>query len=505
MNQSKATVFVASIGLGDYIPTTYTDGKQSIQAKFVQNAIRKIFAPDAPAFIFATGKALDTFFPKDRSRCSPLPRQKKAKAHAEEDPLFQLYRQNFYQECERLKLAPPVTIEIKDGKNMQELWEIFDVLCENIEENAKICFDPTHAFRHHPLIMTILFNYLHVVKKTEVVHCEYGAFEANKKGRFLRHHIDSLLEPDTSDSSSQIVSDQEVDCSPLFPLTEFYRLNDWTNAIHDFLEYGRTNALKHLVEGHSRGIDGQDETLRFVNALDRLADYALVSNLHAIEQLDYQNEILNPLHNINHSIKQSNYLPQLMPLFVQVEMLLNQFQFCPTPSWKNGFAMARWCGEFKLYPQLYTILQETCFSAGVDLFLNPEHGICSETALKEAGLAEGTAQRTQRERRDFISVLLGIESNTVYQHPEQLYYPLVPKKKDDNMQSQRIHLGEIIMSNAGFAQIRDAYGKVKAIRNSINHGFTGGQIESCAIQEKADELISSLATLFLSLAGTHGE
>lgn len=499
MNDAKPNLFIASIGLGDYIPTIYaTDDGQAIQAKYVQNAIRKIFAPDAAALVFATRTALKKFFPDDHA-LPPLLDHRKARDGAEQDSLFRLFSQNFYQECERLGLSFPETIEIPDGKNVGELWQIFRILYERIPENARICFDPTHAFRHHPIIMTILFNYLHVMKNVDVVCCEYGAFELNMKGKALLRHVNSLLEATRGESMSAVAQEpaqEQEDRSPLFPITEFFLLNDWTNAIHDFLEYGRTIALRRLVEEKDGIISTEDKKSiqRFVNTLDRLAEYALFSNLYEIERIKYGEDILSPLQEIQRTKKGLDALPQLVPLFSRLERLLGQFRFSSAPSWRNGFAMARWCNRFKLYPQLYTILQETCVSACADVFLKPGRAFFDADELNRAKLFNDGL-----ECRNFISVLLAIECR-VLDRPHKCRWPLIPagvKKCDGN--EPRLVLGRKLLKNDAFLTLREKYAYVTKIRNAINHGFTADrdEIPEGIIQSNAEEAINGLEELFL--------
>ncbi|MBQ7649380.1 MAG: hypothetical protein IJS15_00390 [Victivallales bacterium] len=502
MNNEEPTIFISSIGLGDYIPTFYTvDGKQSVQAKFVQNAIRKLFAPNASAIIFATRKALDKFFPEDNEPLK-LPQAKRARDGAEMDALFQLYRQNFYQECSRLGLDAPKTIMIPDGKNMDELWEIFNKLYEAIPENARICFDPTHAFRHHPIIMTILFNYLRIIKNVKVVRCEYGAFELNKKQNELREHINGLLEdaPATTADRKKEDSDETEDSSPLFPLTEFFQLNDWTNAIHDFLEYGRTNALEELVEKNNcmNGTKASGDILHFVSALEKLANHALFSNLHEIELLNFKEDILNPLKEIQNAKENLNILPQLSPLFGKIERQLDELRFSPMPSWKNGFAMARWCCKFRLHPQLYTILQETCVSASIDIFLKPDCSICSETELKEAHLIKGSQSKTIKDQRDYMSCLLAVtQKEDEWKYPLILKVPKDGEKGDDTRKLLSIR----ILANGTFQDIREKYHDITNKRNAINHGFTGSHsnISEDGIQQDVEKMIDDIEAIFITL------
>ena len=74
-------------------------------------------------------------------------------------------------------MPEPEKVGIPGGSSVEEFWEIFETVNEHIPEEAEIVFDVTHSFRSLPLIMSVLLNYLEVVKGTKLVGCYYGAFE----------------------------------------------------------------------------------------------------------------------------------------------------------------------------------------------------------------------------------------------------------------------------------------------------------------------------------------
>jgi hypothetical protein len=194
--------------------------------------------------------------------------------------------------------------------------------------------------------------------------------------------------------------------------------------------------------------------------------------LHEISLLNFEDKIFTPLKNIQESQEKLDFMPQLAPLFQRLEERLSQFNFTPTPSWENGFAMARWCLQFKLHPQLYTILQETCVSA--TLALISKH-ICTKTELQQAGLSTELPAKLQ-EIRDYISSLLGI--NLEVQEIETLRYPLIPEQQeyeDEHEYAQakqcRLALNTKIANDSNIQAIQSLYQKITTFRNAINHGF----------------------------------
>lgn len=48
---------------------------------------------------------------------------------------------------------------IPNGKNEEEMWEIFETLFDKIEEEDELYIDLTHRFRYIPMLVMIFPNY----------------------------------------------------------------------------------------------------------------------------------------------------------------------------------------------------------------------------------------------------------------------------------------------------------------------------------------------------------
>ena len=68
--------------------------------------------------------------------------------------------------------------DIKDGKDTDEIWEIFDVIYNEINDGDELFLDITHAFRYLPMLLTVLINYSKFLKKITVKSITYGNFMA---------------------------------------------------------------------------------------------------------------------------------------------------------------------------------------------------------------------------------------------------------------------------------------------------------------------------------------
>jgi hypothetical protein len=118
--------------------------------------------------------------------------------------------------CERLEgkvhLQP---INIPEGKNEAQLWEIFHGLTDHLHEGDSVLFDITNGFRSLPLLSLIAIFYLRVVRNIRIEGLIYGAFDARN----------------------------ERNESPVFDLTPFVELLDWTTATSQFLQTGDATSL----------------------------------------------------------------------------------------------------------------------------------------------------------------------------------------------------------------------------------------------------------------------
>jgi len=111
-------------------------------------------------------------------------------------------------------------ISIPDGKNEEELWEIFNTIASHIPENAELVLDVTHGFRSLPMMMLSIIIYLQVTKKVSVRNILYGAFDA----RNLDNNV-----------------------SPIFELTPFLDIISWSFATDYFVRFGKAKQLNEII------------------------------------------------------------------------------------------------------------------------------------------------------------------------------------------------------------------------------------------------------------------
>lgn len=111
-----------------------------------------------------------------------------------------------------------VEIDIPDGKNEAELWEIFEAISEVVQEGDEIAFDITHGFRSLPMIALLTIAYLKQVKGVKVQHVVYGVYERDNP------------------------------MAPILDLTPFADLLDWLAAAKIFTATGDSSELGQLIQ-----------------------------------------------------------------------------------------------------------------------------------------------------------------------------------------------------------------------------------------------------------------
>lgn len=136
---------------------------------------------------------------------------------------------NFPLLKERLPEATPV--DIPSGKSEEELWKIFDQIATSIEKNDEVIMDITNAFRSIPVLSFITLSFVQIVQNIKVSKLIYGAFDATVNSK-----------------------------TPVFDLTPFLNLLNWTTATDAFLKYGRADDLVPLAQqGYSDLANTLDE------------------------------------------------------------------------------------------------------------------------------------------------------------------------------------------------------------------------------------------------------
>lgn len=115
----------------------------------------------------------------------------------------------------------PVAVPIPDGHSEADLWEIFNALTAQVKAGDELVVDITNGFRSLPFLSFLAIAFLRLARRVKVQHIYYGAYEARNK---------------------------ETNESPIFDLTPFLTLLDWTIATDRFTRFGDATDLAGLLK-----------------------------------------------------------------------------------------------------------------------------------------------------------------------------------------------------------------------------------------------------------------
>ena len=328
-----AKVMFAFLGTQNYLPCNYLLNDEKVSdVRFVQEAIASLFCKD-----WTGGDKIVIFLTKGAKDKNWVDN-----GHKDRDgkPL-----EGLKHRLESLKLnVEIVPKEVPTGQSEVEMWKIFDDVFNQINDGDEVVFDLTHGFRSLQLLAITILNYARVLKNIKINGVYYGAFESLGT---------------TGDVEEMDIEDRDA---PIFNLTPFIYLFNWTSAIDDFLTYGDAKYINALTNERAtpilRDTKGKDEgakNLKKLGAqLEKLSELIQTSRgLSVIRGFDFDN--LRKLININ----KESILKPINPLLDEIASKIENFD---NGDIKNGYAAVEWCIQHNLIQQGYTILQETMIS-----------------------------------------------------------------------------------------------------------------------------------------------
>lgn len=243
-------------------------------------------------------------------------------------------------------------VDIKDGKNESEIWEIFENVYEIIDEKDELYIDITHAFRYIPMFLMVFCNYVKFMKKCKVRSITYGNFEAS------------------FESNGKIIS-------PIIDITSFSDLQDWTAAANDFRSNGSVKKIETLYlpqSTHRLTLSikekGQiDENLsNYIEKKNSENAKHLKSFIDSVTQFEKQlitcqgKELImaRTVKSVKEKLKLVKDIKKPKPFDHIVDELEKSFtDFSEEENVKNGFVAAKWCCNNGLYQQAITLLEES--------------------------------------------------------------------------------------------------------------------------------------------------
>lgn len=333
-----AKIYISFLGTNDYLNCNYYTVDPAIieprkvdNIRFVQEATLKIHCRDWTdqdrGYIFVTKEACEKNW-LDNGQYDRKNKRPKICS-------------GLKSRISKLDLPFPVRrIEIPEGTDEKQIWNIFEKVFECINYGDEIIFGITHAFRSIPMLAIVILSYAKVLKDVSLSGIYYGAFEA------LGSYREAKKIP---------IKDRDV---KILDLTAFDQLLDWTLAVDRFLGAGDAQAISALAKrtttrvlAEAKGKNNDATAVKYI--ADALDTYS--KNLATCRGLDISRSVSHLREELQKG-KNINLIKPMHPLFEHIEAQVRPYDGAVVG---DGIQAANWCLEHNLIQQGYTILHET--------------------------------------------------------------------------------------------------------------------------------------------------
>ncbi len=112
-------------------------------------------------------------------------------------------------------------ISIPTGNSVDDMWELFSIILENVECEDTLIFDITQGLRSTPFLMFLFSAFLKFARKVKIEAVYYGAYEVGKREKQIP--------------------------APVYDLSPFVEMLDWLTAADSFITTGNGQVLTDLL------------------------------------------------------------------------------------------------------------------------------------------------------------------------------------------------------------------------------------------------------------------
>lgn len=418
------------LGTNDYKETEYFFGDESstksYKSRFTQEAIVKTLEiPELEVIVFTTEEAYQkNWIPKDEGLKSKL--------------------ENANVKCKN--------IMIPQGKTNEEIWQIFNLVYENIEENDEIYVDITHSLRSIPVVFMSVLNHAKITKGCHIKRILYGAYEAK----------------------------EEDNRSPIFDLILFDKITDWSFGVDQLISTGESekfcSAAEETLKPLKSQTQGKDELVSLTEkCAKKIKEF--YTDLKLAQGKPIQKNGVE-LKNLLDEIKELNKDERLeiKPFYDILEKIENQVDFFEENNLvENILGCAKLCVKFGMYQQAYTFLLENIINY-----------ICLEAGLDWNKLKD----------RESVANVIGSKNLAVRKEKNyekgQESGDKETSDKETELQNLKDKLGFITEDIAKY------YDKLGQYRNTLNHaGFRENPLSKKKVLDEINSFISEFEKLFL--------
>ncbi len=426
------------LGTGIYNTCTYIGEATHTQTRFIQEATLM----DAGADKWDTADRIYIILTKDARK---LNWDKNLTERAKQNRTVSY--SGLELSLERLGLACPVeTVDIPDGKDEGEMWEIFNRIFERLEPGDELYFDLTHAFRYLPMLLMVLGNYAHFLKETNVVYMSYGNYEARKENK----------------------EDHATDEAPIINLFPLAVLQDWTSSAFAFKTMGHVKTLADAMKVYSLYAD-RELSKRIISLSNNLVKFeSLIETCRGTEIVTGQ--VAEEVKESIKSIEKQSLPKPIIEILKGIRLEIQPFE---KGSLCNIKAALLWCLKFGLVQQGYTLCQEGIVTV-----------ICERLSSLNP-YSTGDKKKDNSSYRIFWSSILGVDMKTA--NDESLW------KRELSAQRE---LARAVFPLEWVQQIRKKYNELTRRRNQLNHAGFVGAMTSAEIIDKFKEIVEDCMVIF---------
>lgn len=404
-------VLISFLGTNNYIDTYYQleDGKRSSLVKYIQEALIELICRywnvTDMIYIFCTDGENGSY-------------NKNWEGSG-----------NLKERLTNREIRPKIECKtIPEGFTKEEVWKIFDIVTDIIEPEYEIYLDITHSFRSIPLFSTTLFDYLKVMKGTELKHIYYGAFEK--------------LGP------AYMVKDMphEKRIAPIIDMAEIVELQKTIMAAHDYKSFGKLSFnLPDEISGNDNGkISDALNTLR--EELDNLDFYINTCQLKRIQNGLYMQKIKV---SFNNAMKSKDINNAEKSILQKIYSTLTE-RFSSESNNQNIEAAIKWVSEKNMYQQAFTLAQEYIIGLVCDK-LYDYYTICEYSGHKKGKIRF----------REFTASMLRITQQDIDNH-----------NLKGELENKDIEIIKTISEYQWMKELKTPYDNISQYRNTLNHAKT---------------------------------
>lgn len=336
-------------------------------------------------------------------------------------------------------------VSIPVGNDEDEIWQIFDIVFEKLQDGDELYFDITHGFRYLPMLVLVLGNYAKFLKNIKVKSITYGNFESRN----------TKVTPNVA---------------PIIDITSFSALQDWTFSGASFVEQGH---VRNFTESISLSLGNSSLISK------RLIEYVrkLNKDLNTFEEqiatcrgneLFSGNNVCEAKELIGKVMGQSHIPGPLLKILDVINDAIIPFGKDTIDNLRSSLI---WCKRYKLIQQGYTLCQESIITY-----------VCMQLSDLNPYKEEKGGDRRYR---DYWSAILGMSVGDAKN--ESSWKGDIAKNRN---------LSRSLLGMEWVREARKGYERIKQKRNQLNHaGFTGN-VSSHEIIKSFDKSIDWCVSFF---------